>query len=222
MEDFYTILSLPRNVKPADVKKRFRELARERHPDRFIGEEKAKAEIEFQRITEAFNVLMDPVRRRQHDLELDRPAREDRQHDPEQLVRVYLNRGIRAYKQGNFAEAADNFSRATQAQPKNYQAWHHLALACNKQERWLPKAQEAITKACELRPNHIPYLKLAGKIFARSGMASRAKQYYNEAISLGGSDPAIRQALKALEGGSEGASGADGEKGKGGLFRKMW
>lgn len=219
VKDFYSLLQLPRTANSREIKQRFRELARERHPDRFTGDEKAKAEIEFQAITEAFNVLMDPVTRRQHDLELDRPSQAALQHDPTQLLRVYLNRGIRAYKAGNFAEAGDNFTRATQSDPKSYQAWHHLALTCAKEERWLPKAQEAITKACEIRPNHIPYLKLAGKIFARSGMASRAKQYYNEAINLGGSDPTIRQALKAL---GEAPSGAEDAKGKGGLFRKMW
>lgn len=217
IKDFYSVLSVTRQAKPAEIKKRFRELARERHPDRFSGEEKAQAEIEFQNFTEAFNVLMDPVRRRQHDMELDRPSTKPT-HDPTQLVRVYLNRGIRAYKLSNFPEAADNFERAAKADAKSYQAWHHLALTCVKEKKWLPKAQEAIVHACELRPNHIPYLKLAGKIFALSGMASKAKQYYNEAISLGGTDPSIRKALQAL--------GKDPEKehgeGKTGLFRKMW
>ena len=219
VKDFYAILQVARNAKGPEIKNRFRELARERHPDRFSGEAKAQAEVDFQAITEAFNVLMDPVRRRQHDLELDRPSQSSLQHDPNQVVRVYLNRGIRAYKAGNFAEAADYFNRATQADPKSYQAWHHLALTCNREERWLDRAQQAILKACELRPNHIPYLKLAGKIFTRSGMASRAKQYYNEAISLGGADPTIRQALKAL---GETPSESQDVKGKGGLFRKMW
>ena len=218
MKDFYSILSLGRDAKPRDIKARFRELARERHPDRFQGEEKEKAEQEFQNITEAFNVLMDPVRRRQHDLELDQPTTSAK-HDPGKVARVYLNRGIRAYKQGNFPSAADNFTRAAQSDPKNYQAWHHLALTCTKEDRWLPKAQEAIVKALELRPNHVPYLKLAGKIFARSKMTSRAKQYYNDAVKLGGGDVGIRKALEALGGPS---SGEAQETEKAPLFRKIW
>ena len=216
VKDFYSVLSVPRQAKPAEIKKRFRELARERHPDRFLGDDKPRAEVEFQNLTEAFNVLMDPVRRRQHDLELDRPSKPS--HDPGQVVRVYLNRGIRAYKLNNFPEAADNFERAAKADPKSYQAWHHLALTCVKEEKWLPKAQEAIVKACELRPNHIPYLKLAGKIFSLSGMAPKAKQYYNEALDLGGTDPSIRKALQALGKSPEEEQG----EGKAGLFRKMW
>lgn len=216
-KDFYEVLSLPRNAKPPQIKERFRELARERHPDRFRGPEKERAELEFQDVTEAFNVLMDPVRRRQHDLDLDRPTSQA-VHDPKEVVRVYLNRGIRAFKQGNLAEAAANFSRATESDSDNYQAWHHLALTCVKERRWLPRAQEAIAKACELRPGHGPYLKLAGKIFARSGMTARAKQYYNQALREAGPDPAVTTALKALEETPK----AKPEKGKPGLFGKIW
>jgi curved DNA-binding protein CbpA len=197
-KDFYSILSVPRDAKPPQIKRRFIELARERHPDRFQGVEKVRAEEEFQSITEAFNVLMDPLQRRQHDLELAMPSHTGGRSDPGQLARVYLNRGIRAYKTNNLAEAADNFERATRAEPQNYQAWHHLALTCSREPRWLAKAQQAIERACELRPSHAPYFKLAGKIFALSKMTGRAKQYYNQALKLGGVDPAIHKALKAL------------------------
>ncbi len=214
--DFYSILSLPRDVKRPQIKRRFIELARERHPDRYQGEEKQEAEEVFQSITEAFNVLMDPQRRRQHDLELDQPTVKA-VHDPKQVARVYLNRGIRAYKGGNLAEAADNFTRATQEEPQNPQGWHHLALACSKEKRWLDKGQQAIEQACELRPSHVPYLKLAGKIFALSGMTSRAKQYYNQALKAGGVDPSIQKALRDLEAPRKKTAP---EKRKPGLFRK--
>jgi curved DNA-binding protein CbpA len=226
--DFYSILSVPRDAKPPQIKRRFIELARERHPDRFQGEDKIRAEEEFQSITEAFNVLMDPLQRRQHDIDLTMPSRTGGKHDPGQLARVYLNRGIRAYKSENLAEAADNFERATRAEPRNYQAWHHLALACSREERWLSKAQQAIERACELRPGHAPYFKLAGKIFAMSKMTARAKEYYNQALKSGGVDPAIHKALKALGQGVPGgtASGRASEPGQKGdkpsRFKKVW
>ena len=218
-QDFYSILGVGRDASNRDIKMRFMELARERHPDRFNGAEKEQAESAFQAITEAFNVLSDPVRRRQVDLFLSQPAK--RRHDPADVVRVYLNRGIRAYKQGNFLEAANYFDRATETEPTNPQAWHHLALTSMKETRWLPKAQEAIGRACELRPDHVPYLKLAGRIYAMSGMTQRAKQYYNQALKLAGNDASIRKALEELGGATPGADAA-GEKAKPGLFRKMW
>lgn len=220
-KDFYAILGVPRNADDKQIQQRFRELAREKHPDRFRGEEKARAEQEFQDITEAFNVLTDPVRRRQVDLHLQQPKKAT-EHDPSDVVRVYMNRGIRAFKQGNLIEAASNFSRAADTDPKNAQAWHHLALACSKEKRWTQKAQEAVVKACELRPDHAPYFKLAGQVFRDAGMASRAKQYYNQAIKLGSTDASVRKALQELSGGTATEGSKPPAKEKSGLFGKFF
>jgi curved DNA-binding protein CbpA len=209
--DFYAILALPRNATEEQVRRRFRELARERHPDRFQGAAKAEAERAFQEITQAFNVLVDPERRRQHDVELVRPQ-ESAAPDPRQLARVYLQRGIRAYREKNYFEAADNFDRATKADPHSAQAWHHLALTCSQQPNWLSRAVPAVERACELEPMNAGYHKLAGRILATVGEPEQAERHYRAALEWGEDDPAVRQALEALTGG--------GESGRRGLFGK--
>lgn len=219
-KDFYSLLGVARDATSQEVKKRFLDLARERHPDRFKGEEKAKAEVAFQEITEAFNALMDPSKRRLLDQSLSRPA--SQRLESTDVVRVYLNRGIRAFKEGKWLEAATNFDRAIQTDSRNVQAWHHLALTCMKEERWLPKGQEAIERAIEIEPQNAVYLKLAGKIFAMSGMVPRAKQYYNEALKVGGPDAAVKKALEELGGGASPDARTEPEKGKPSLFRKIW
>src|SRR6476469_11104959 len=118
--DCYSVLAVPRNATEEQIRQRFRELARTRHPDRFQGTEKARAEKEFQDITQACNVLADPERRRKHDVDLVRP--DEAVSDPRQLFKVYLQRGVKAYKDKNYLEAASNFDLATQADPKNGQA----------------------------------------------------------------------------------------------------
>lgn len=217
MKSHYETLGVARGVNAKQLRARFLELARERHPDRFQGEERVEAESVFQNITEAFNVLSNPKRRREHDQDLDRPTRHGQ--DRQQLTKVYINRGVRAFKGGNLIEAADNFHRATEVAPRNAQAWHHLARVCIEEERWWPKAQEAIERACELAPERAAYAKLAGKIFERGKMAARAKQYYNRALELGESDPTIRRALRALEG--RPSQPAD-TKSKGTSRKKLW
>ncbi|HEV7518217.1 MAG TPA: DnaJ domain-containing protein [Thermoanaerobaculia bacterium] len=196
--DFYAILALPRNATEEQIRQRFRELARQRHPDRFQGEAKVRAEGEFQEITQAFNVLADPERRRNHDLELTRPEPGATGADPRQLARVYLQRGIRAYKEKNHFEAADSFSRATHADPGNAQAWHHLALACSQQASWLSRAVEAIERACLLAPMNAAYQKLAGKIAVLAGQPEAAERHYRAALEWGDDDPAVRQALTEI------------------------
>jgi curved DNA-binding protein CbpA len=197
MTDYYAVLGLPTNATSKQVRDRFLDLARERHPDRFQGQEKAEAEIEFQRITEAFNILSDPERRRQVDLEMSRPTA-SQQHDPGHAGKVYMQRGIKAYKEKNYLQAAENFTRVTKEDPDNARGWHYLALACQHQRRWHGRARSAIAKACELEPMNANYLKMAGRLFAESGMASRAERYYEQALNWGGDDPKITTALEEL------------------------
>jgi curved DNA-binding protein CbpA len=195
--DFYTVLAVPRNATEEQIRQRFRELARTRHPDRFQGMEKARAEKEFQDITQAFNVLADPERRRKHDVDLVRPE-ESSAGDPRQLFKVYLQRGVKAYKEKNYLEAASNFDLATQTDPKSGQAWHHLAQACSQQRNWLPRAVDAIDRACQIEPMNSGYLKQAGRILALTGQTEKAIQYYRKALQWGDDDATVRQALEEL------------------------
>lgn len=199
--DFYAVLGVPRNATADQIKERFLQLTRDKHPDRFRGAEKQRAELAFQEITQAFNTLSNAERRRAHDLGLARPTAN--RSDPGDLARVYLQRGVKAYKAKSFIEAADNFTRATEADPNNTLAWHHLARTCLHQERWLPRAMAAVARACELEPMKPDYFKLAGVVFTRANEPEKAIQYYKQAIRWGGEDSEIRAALDSLEGGDK-------------------
>lgn len=198
-KDYYSVLAVDKNATQEQIRARFLVLARQRHPDLFAGEDKAKAEEEFQGITEAFNVLNNPERRRLHDLDLSAPPSAQQAPDALQLSRVYLQRGIKAYKEKNYFEAAENFDRATKTEPENAQAWHYLALACTHQRRWQSRAMSAIAKACELDRMNGAYLKLAGNLFTQGGMPIRAERYYRQALKWGGEDPEVLQALEDIK-----------------------
>ncbi len=64
--DYYQTLGVPRSATPADIKKAFRKLARELHPDRNPGDK--AAERKFKDVNEANEVLSDPEKRKQYDL----------------------------------------------------------------------------------------------------------------------------------------------------------
>src|SRR6187399_661248 len=110
--DHYAILGADRNSTGIQIRDRFRKLARERHPDRFQGEARQKAELEFQEITEAFNVLSDPDRRRQHDMELARPESSTMGSDAARLARFHIEAGVQFYRDGNLTQAAEAFERS--------------------------------------------------------------------------------------------------------------
>lgn len=64
-KDYYAILGVPRDASADDIKKAFRKLARQYHPD--IAKDKAAAEAKFKEINEANEVLGDPSKRREYD-----------------------------------------------------------------------------------------------------------------------------------------------------------
>jgi curved DNA-binding protein len=64
-KDYYQILGVPRDASDADVKKAFRKLARQYHPD--VAKDKKTAEEKFKEINEAYEVLGDPDNRRKYD-----------------------------------------------------------------------------------------------------------------------------------------------------------
>lgn len=65
-KDYYGILGVPRNASADDIKKSYRKLAMQFHPDRNPGKEDWANE-KFKEINEAFAVLGDPDKRRQYD-----------------------------------------------------------------------------------------------------------------------------------------------------------
>jgi curved DNA-binding protein len=64
-KDYYEILGVPRTASDADIKKAFRKLAREYHPD--VAKNKKQAEEKFKEINEAYEVLGDPAKRKKYD-----------------------------------------------------------------------------------------------------------------------------------------------------------
>ena len=198
-KDYYSVLEVARDATRAQIRARFLTLARERHPDLFSGGDKQEAEEHFQGITEAFNILFNPERRRLHDLELAQGQPSNQAADPGQLMRVYLSRGIKAYKERNYAVAAENFDRATLQEPTNAQAWYYMALVCNQNPKWRSRGLKAIAKACEIDTMNAQYHKTAGKMFHKAGMAIRSERYYRSALQWGGPDPEIDEALHDLK-----------------------
>ncbi|MBN1286607.1 MAG: J domain-containing protein [Anaerolineae bacterium] len=64
-KDYYKILGVDKNASEKDVKKAFRKLARQYHPD--VNPGNAEAEAKFKEINEAYEVLKDKDRRAKYD-----------------------------------------------------------------------------------------------------------------------------------------------------------
>jgi molecular chaperone DnaJ len=64
-KDFYKILGVSKDVSEAELKKTYRKLSRQYHPDTNPGD--AKAEARFKEISEAYSVLSDKAQRAEYD-----------------------------------------------------------------------------------------------------------------------------------------------------------
>ncbi|MEI7630826.1 MAG: molecular chaperone DnaJ [Actinomycetes bacterium] len=64
-KDFYAILGVSKDSAPDEIKKKYRKLARELHPDKNPGD--AKAEERFKQVSEAYDVLSDEAKHKEYD-----------------------------------------------------------------------------------------------------------------------------------------------------------
>jgi molecular chaperone DnaJ len=106
-KDYYNILGVAENASPEDIKKSFRRLAKQFHPDRNKGNK--QAEEKFKDISEAYDVLGDQQKRQQYDMMRRYGGFDPRQQqgggfDPSQFG------GFRFEDGGGFGSFADIFS----------------------------------------------------------------------------------------------------------------
>src|SRR3954470_9022012 len=129
--DYYGLLGVGKDASEAEIRERFRAIARELHPDRAPAERKAEAESKFQVLTEALNVLTSAERRRAYDF--DRAAAAGSPvHEGDAIAFNYVNQGIAAFKERKYTEAAGNFQLAARRDPKDVKAQHYLGLASSR------------------------------------------------------------------------------------------
>lgn len=63
--DYYDVLGIDRNASDSDIKKAYRKLAKQYHPDVNPGDKVAEAK--FKEVNEAYEVLSDPQKRARYD-----------------------------------------------------------------------------------------------------------------------------------------------------------
>jgi len=214
--NYYEVLGVERGASEQEIRDRFRQLARENHPDRYNGSDKADAERKFQTLTEAVNVLTNTTRRRAHDSELTSGTSKGAA-DFTQVAKAYLAKGVKAFKESDFRSAYENFDMAVKHNPQDAKAFHYLALAAMRVPSMARQAVQAIETAVQREPVNPTYLKDAGLILKRAGLVAKAERYLDEAAKWDPSNIEVQSALAELRQGRADAR----EAGKGfSLFKK--
>lgn len=211
--NYYEVLGVERSATEQEIRDQFRKLAREQHPDRYRGPDKADAERKFQTLTEAVNVLTNSARRKQHDNELGSFGSKSGV-DFAQIAKAYLSKGVKAYKEGDMKAAYENFDMAVKHNPQDAKAYHNLALAAARIPGMNKQAVQAIETAVQREPVNFVYLKDAGMLCRRAGLVAKAERYFEEALKWDPSNLEVQGALSELRGSKEPARSGFG------LFRK--
>lgn len=210
--NYYEVLGVDRSASEQEIRDRFRKLAREQHPDRYKGLDKADAERKFQTLTEAVNVLTNEARRKQHDTEIAAPGSRGAggPADFVQIAKAYLSKGIKAYRDGDYRGAYENFDMAAKHNPNDGKAFHYLAQAATRIPAYARQAVQAIESAVQREPMNGVYLKDAGLICKRAGLAAKAERYLDEAVKWDSDNIEIRTALSELRQRGEAKEGGKG------------
>jgi curved DNA-binding protein CbpA len=202
--NYYELLGVPRGANDVEIRDRFRVLARESHPDRFpSGTRREEAERRFQLLTEAVNVLTNETKRKAHDFDLDKGQSGAGSHDPASVAKVYLAKGVKAYKEGNFPEAVMLFDMSVQHYNKDPKALHYLALACQKVPDKVRKGVEAIEAALKIDPMNGVYHRDAGKLYMMVGLAAKAERHFEEALKWMPDDAETRRLMAEIRPGTD-------------------
>jgi DnaJ-class molecular chaperone len=195
--DYYALLGVNRDASAAEIRDRFRALAREAHPDRAPAARRQEAEAKFQELAEAVNVLTHAERRKVYDFELAMLAAAGggASTDGDSVSQNLVAQGIAAYKEKRYAEAAGNFGLAVHRNPKDARAQHYLGLASARSGD-MRTAVKAIEVAMALDGQNVPILKDAGAIFRQAGLLLKAEKALQEAVRW---DPSAADVRRALE-----------------------
>jgi len=194
--NYYEILGVERSASDEEIRDRFRKLARENHPDRYRGADKADAERKFQTLTEAVNVLTNPAKRKQHDSEISAGGKGPA--DFAQVAKAYLAKGVKAFKENDLRAAYENFDMAAKHNPQDAKAFHYLALAAARIPAYARQSVQAIESAVQREPMNALFLKDAGLICRQAGLVAKAERYLEEALKWDASNVEVQMALAEL------------------------
>lgn len=186
----YEILEISPNVGQDEVRAAFRRLARERHPDLLKPALRKDAELEFQKITEAYNTLIDPEKRARYDKSIDSANREA-PLNPKDVARALLAKAAEAQRAGEMSRAADYFQQSLAHDSQNPRAHHFYGLFLAQHAGRLADGLRHLEQALRLDGMNVRILLDASKLFAKARMFARAQRLAQTAAELSPGDPGV-------------------------------
>ena len=184
--NYYDILGVSRNATTEKITAAFKKLVRDLHPDRFnTEEEKKEAEQKFKEITQAFNVLKDPEKRREYDKQLQESSFGGSKGSESSVNSNELfKKALVFYRKGNYENAESFFQGAINRGMSTADAYYHLALAQMHLPRRNKKVVENLENAISLDPLNAKYRLTLADFYLERGVKSKAIHHYKRVLKL--------------------------------------
>jgi curved DNA-binding protein CbpA len=192
----YDVLNLPRTASQEEIKKRYRELARQFHPD--VNQGDPNASKKFAAATGAYKTLSDPQSRATHDAELTLRERQAAQAAARQTAATARATGPSTTARPA-ATTAPSRSAATAA-----------SAAINESQRISAEAQAAFTRgklvearslseqAIRLNRRNVAAYEVLGDVYRLQGKTDDALNMYTMVLQLDPRNQTVRQRFERL------------------------
>jgi curved DNA-binding protein CbpA len=183
--DYYKVLQVPKHASQAEIKKVFRRLARQFHPD--LNPNSAEAAARFKQLSEAYEVLGDPQRRSRYDgtdFHKSTPAEEAATAAPQRKSSqsLYLQ-AIDKLSQRDYNGAIADFTEAIALYPGGTEAYLGRCQAYDALTN-----DRAVLEDCyqilQRNPNSAQAYLYQGQARLRLGYPQGAIEAYTKAIAL--------------------------------------
>ncbi|HXB55720.1 MAG TPA: DnaJ domain-containing protein [Vicinamibacteria bacterium] len=190
MTDYYQILGVSSTAVPAEIRRAYMQLAKERHPDRFSDPtEKERAQSFFKDLTAAFNTLFNENSRREYDAERERPH----PVGPVEMAKDAFERAAKMLEAGQHADAVTLLRTAVHHMPGEARYHHALGRALSRHSASMREAIQAMEKATQLSPSNAAFFVDLAALLHHQGLTRRAQKSVETALRLAPRDPRVQK-----------------------------
>lgn len=188
-KNFYEVLQVRKDATLVEIRKAYYKLVKQLHPDKKGYRMGTKEEEElFVQITEAYQVLREPNKRRIYDRELLREnepvddSSSRSQASVNKAAETYFKNAVFRYKKGDIRQSLQLFEAALHLDRENPKYLSYYGLALSHSSSTIYKAREYCEKALEMEFYQPSFYTNLGIVYFNARLYSRAKKQLETAL----------------------------------------